>query len=35
MSKKEEQPIQTTGFWMFGFLSLVLAVLKLTVLGFA
>ena len=33
MSRKQEQAIQTTGFWMFGFLSLVLAVLKLTVAG--
>ena len=33
MSRKQEQAIQTTGFRMFGFLSLVLAVLKLTVAG--
>jgi hypothetical protein len=27
MSSKQEHPIQAMGFWMFGFLSLVLAVL--------
>src|SRR5207237_1262821 len=31
MSSKQEHPIQAMGFWMFGFLSLLLAVLKLTV----
>src|ERR1022692_1640286 len=34
MSSKPEHPIQTMGFWMFGFLSVVLAVLKLTVAGY-
>ena len=34
MSSKQEHPIQATGFWMFGFLSVVLAVLKLTVAGY-
>ena len=33
MSSKPEYPIQAMGFWMFGFLSVVLAVLKLTVAG--
>jgi hypothetical protein len=28
MSREQEYPIQTMGFWMFGFLSVVLAVLK-------
>src|SRR5713101_8445703 len=28
--QKQEHPIQAMGFWMFGFLSVVLAVLKLT-----
>ena len=31
MSRSQEHPIQTTGFWMFGILSVGLAVLKLTV----
>src|SRR5260370_36622364 len=31
MSGKQEHPIQTMGFWMCGFLCVVLAVLKLTV----
>src|SRR5664280_2730884 len=34
MSSKPEYPIQTMGFWMFGFLSVVPAVLKLTVAGY-
>jgi hypothetical protein len=34
MSSKPEYPIQTMGFCMFGFLSVVLAVLKLTVAGY-
>ncbi len=34
MSSKQEYPIQAMGFWMFGFLSVVLAVLKLTVAGY-
>jgi hypothetical protein len=34
MSSKQEHPIQAMGFWMFGFLSVVLAVLKLTVGGY-
>ena len=33
MSRSQEHPMQTTGFRMVGFLSLVLAVLKLTVAG--
>jgi hypothetical protein len=33
MNSKQEHPIQAAGFWMFGFLSAVLAVLKLTVAG--
>ena len=33
MSSKQGYPIQAMGFWMFGFLSVVLAVLKLTVAG--
>ena len=28
MSSKQEHPIQALGFWMFGFLSVVLAVLR-------
>jgi hypothetical protein len=28
MSSKQEHPIQAMGFWLFGFLSVVLAVLK-------
>ena len=31
MRNKPEHPIQATGFWMFGFISVVLAILKLTV----
>src|SRR5438132_12492537 len=31
MSSKQEHPIQAMGFWLLGFLSLLLAVLKLTV----
>ena len=34
MSSIQEYPIQATGFWVFGFLSVVLAVLKLTVAGY-
>jgi hypothetical protein len=34
MSSKQERPIQAMGFWMFGVLSVVLAVLKLTVAGY-
>ena len=34
MSRKQEHPIQAMGFWMFGFLSVVLAVLKLTAAGY-
>src|ERR1035441_10216357 len=34
MSSKPEYPIQAMGFWVFGFLSVVLAVLKLTVAGY-
>jgi hypothetical protein len=34
MSSKQEHPIQVMGFWMFGFLSVALAVLKLTVAGY-
>ena len=34
MSSKQEHPIQAMGFWMFGFLSVVLAILKLTVAGY-
>jgi len=34
MSRKQEHPIEAMGFWMFGFLSVVLAVLKLTVAGY-
>jgi len=34
MSGKQEHPIQAMGFWLFGFLSVVLAVLKLTVAGY-
>jgi hypothetical protein len=30
----QEHPIEAMGFWMFGFLSVVLAVLKLTVAGY-
>ena len=31
MSSEPEHSVQTAGFWIFGFLSVVLAVLKLTV----
>ena len=34
MSSKQEHPIQAMGFWLFGSLSVVLAVLKLTVAGY-
>src|SRR6266566_680819 len=34
MSRKQEHPIQAMGFWLFGFLSVALAVLKLTVAGY-
>ena len=34
MSSQQGYPIQAMGFWMFGFLSVVLAVLKLTVAGY-
>ena len=34
MSSKQEHPIQAMGFWVFGFLSVVLAVLKLTVAAY-
>jgi hypothetical protein len=34
MSSKQEHPIQAMGFWMFGLLSVVLPVLKLTVAGY-
>jgi hypothetical protein len=34
MSSKPEYPIQAMGFWMFGSLSVVLTVLKLTVAGY-
>jgi hypothetical protein len=34
MSSKQEHPIQAMGFWLFGFFSVVLAVLKLTVAGY-
>jgi hypothetical protein len=34
MSSKQGHPIQAMGFWLFGFLSVVLAVLKLTVAGY-
>ena len=33
MSRTPDHPVQTAGFWMFGFLSAVLAVLKLTMAG--
>jgi hypothetical protein len=32
--RKQEHPIQAAGFWMFGFLSAALAVLKPTVAGY-
>src|SRR5215831_11744666 len=31
MSRESEHPIQTAGFWIFGLISMVLAVLKWTV----
>ena len=31
MTSESEHPIQTVGFWIFGLISMVLAVLKLTV----
>jgi hypothetical protein len=34
MSSKQGHPIQAMGFWLFGFLSVVLAVLKLAVAGY-
>jgi hypothetical protein len=34
MNGKQEHPIRAMGFWLFGFLSVVLAVLKLTVAGY-
>src|SRR5215813_8664722 len=34
MSSQPEHSVQTAGFWMFGFLSVVLAVLKLTVAAY-
>src|ERR1039458_3507799 len=34
MSSQPEYPIQAMGFWVFGFLSVVLAVLKLTLAGY-
>ena len=34
MSSQQEYRIQAMGFWMFGLLSVVLAVLKLTVAGY-
>jgi hypothetical protein len=34
MSRNPEHPVQAMGFWVFGFLSVVLAVLKLTVAGY-
>ena len=34
MSSEPEHSVQTAGFWMFGFLSVVLAVLKLTVAAY-
>ena len=34
MGSKQEHPIQAMGFWLFGFLSVALAVLKLTVAGY-
>lgn len=33
MSRRQEHPMLTTEFWVVGFLSPVLAVLKLTVAG--
>ena len=34
MSRIPEHPVQGTGFWIFGFLSVPLAILKLTVAGY-
>jgi hypothetical protein len=34
MSSKQGHPIQAMGFWLFGFLSVLLAVLKLMVAGY-
>src|SRR6267378_1149722 len=34
MSSQSEHSVQTAGFWIFGFLSVVLAVLKLTVAAY-
>ena len=34
MSSQTEHSVQTAGFWMFGFLSMVLAALKLTAKGY-
>src|SRR5262249_49582037 len=34
MSRIPEHPVQATGFWMFGILSAVFAVLKLTMVGY-
>src|SRR5207244_2461764 len=34
MSSKQEHPIQAMGFWLFGFLCVVMTVLKLTVAGY-
>ena len=34
MSSQPEHPVQTAGFWLFGLLSVVLAVLKLTVAAY-
>jgi hypothetical protein len=34
MSRTPERPVQVTGFWIFGFLSLLLAILKLTMAGY-
>jgi hypothetical protein len=34
MSREPEHSVQTAGFWIFGFLSMVLAVLKLTLAAY-
>ena len=34
MSREPEHSVQTAGFWIFGFLSMVLAVLKLTLTAY-
>ena len=34
MSNQPEHPVQTSGVWIFGLLSVVLAILKLTVAGY-